>query len=107
MADAVQRWAINFSGASRGLRGGRWSYEGDDTVVFTFDRTRFADDVTVTGTATWDLASGALDADVQVDGPPQAGGRVTARWNTQRRLAQATLGGTLGGRALRAEMLAP
>ena len=107
VADAVQRWAINFSGASRGLRGGRWSYEGDDVVVFTFDRTRFAGDVAVTGTATWDLATGVLDADVQVAGPAQGSGRVTARWNTQRRLAQATLGGTLGDRALRAEMLAP
>ena len=47
VADAIQRWQINYSGASRGLRGGRWSYEGDDVVTFTFDRARFADDVPV------------------------------------------------------------
>ena len=107
VADAIQRWFINYSGANRGLRGGRWSYEGDETVAFTFTRTQFAGDVEVTGTATWDLASGAVDADVQVAGPSQASGRVTARWNTSRRLAEATLVGTLNGRALRAEMLAP
>jgi hypothetical protein len=32
---------------------------------------------------------------------------MTARWNVQRRLAEATLDGTLGGRTLRAVMLAP
>jgi hypothetical protein len=34
-------------------------------------------------------------------------GSLTARWNTQRRLAQATLDGRLGGRELHAAMLAP
>jgi hypothetical protein len=29
------------------------------------------------------------------------------RWNAERRLAEATLSGQLGGRALRATMLAP
>ncbi len=28
VADAIQRWAVNYSGESRGLRGGRWSYTG-------------------------------------------------------------------------------
>ena len=105
VADAIQRWQINFSGASRGLRGGRWSYEGDDVVTFTFDRARFADDVPVTGTATWNLATGAVRADVAISGA--ATGELTARWNVQRRLAEATLDGTLDGRALRATMLAP
>ena len=106
VADAIQRWAINFSGASRGLRGGRWSYEGDDTVTFTFDRARFADDVAVTGTATWDRLGRRRRG--RAAGRAAAGpGRVTARWNTLRRLADATLGGRLGGRELRAEMLAP
>ena len=105
VADAIQRWQINFSGASRALRGGRWSYDGDDVVTFTLDRARFADDVPVSGTATWNLTSGAVRADLTITGP--APGDLTARWNTQRRLAEATLDGTLGGRALRATMLAP
>ena len=80
---------------------------GGTQVTFTFTRARFASDVEVSGTATWDSATGPLDADLEVTGPDGASGRVTARWDTSRRLAQATLGGTLGGRALRAEMLAP
>ena len=29
VGDAIQRWVVNSGGASRGLRGGRWSYSGD------------------------------------------------------------------------------
>ena len=29
VADAVQRWQVNFSGVDHGLRGGSWSYSGD------------------------------------------------------------------------------
>ncbi len=105
VADAIQRWQINFSGAGRGLRGGRWSYEGDDVVTFTFERAQLADDVPVSGTATWNLASGAVRADLDVAGA--APGSLSVRWNAQRRLAQATLEGTFGGRTLRATMLAP
>ena len=107
VADAIARWAINYSGASHGLRGGSWSYEGDETVVFTFTRTRFADDVEVTGSATWDLATGAVDADVALAGTPDGTGDLSARWNTGRRLVEATLDGRLGGRTLKAVMLAP
>jgi len=62
VADAIQRWSINYSGKSRGLRGGRWSWRGDDTVEFRFDRARFAADVAVSGSATWERASGAVRA---------------------------------------------
>ena len=38
VADAIQRWALNTSGASRGLRGGRWSFTGTRVVRFRFRR---------------------------------------------------------------------
>jgi len=102
VADAIQRWQLNYSGTSRGLRGGRWSYTGTKFVHFRFRRTRFARDVPVSGSATWRLSTGAVRARLTV---PR--GHLRVRWNLRRRLATATLTGRLGGRPLRATMLAP
>jgi len=99
VADALQRWALNSSGASRGLRGGRWSYTGTRVVRFRLRRARFARDVAVSGTATWRIADGAVRARVRVPGL----GPLRLRWSTRRPLAVATL----DGRRLRATMLAP
>jgi pimeloyl-ACP methyl ester carboxylesterase len=103
VADAIARWALNYSGASRGLRGGRWSYAGDRVVRFRFRGARFARDVPVSGVATWRIADGAVHARLRLPGR----GRLTARWSMQRQLAVATLAGRLDGRRLRATMLAP
>jgi pimeloyl-ACP methyl ester carboxylesterase len=103
VADAIQRWALNYSGTDRGLRGGRWSYTGTRFVRFRFHGARFARDVRVNGTATWRLGTGAVRARLTIPGR----GRLRARWNVRRQLATATLTGTLGGRRLRATMLAP
>ena len=103
VADAIQRWVLNTSGASRGLRGGRWSYTGSRVVRFRLRRARFARDVAVNGTATWRLADGAVRGRLRLPGR----GRLRIGWSTRRPLAVATLGGTLGGRRLRATMLAP
>jgi pimeloyl-ACP methyl ester carboxylesterase len=65
--------------------------------------TSFARDVAVSGTATWRPADGAVRANLRLPGR----GRLRIRWSTQRPLAVATLDGTLGGRRLRATMLAP
>ena len=40
VADVLARWWVNYDGTSVGLRGGAWSYEGDDPVVFALDRGR-------------------------------------------------------------------
>ena len=103
VADAIQRWQLNSGGADRGLRGGRWSYTGERIVRFRFRRARFARDVPVSGTATWRLSDGAVRARLRLPGR----GRLRARWSTQRPLAVAALDGRLGGRKLRATMLAP
>ena len=48
VADAVSRWWVNYDGTSVGLRGGRWSYFGDEVVFFDLARTRFVAGVEVT-----------------------------------------------------------
>jgi hypothetical protein len=103
VADALQRWTLNYGGNSRGLRGGRWSWAGDRLTRFRFRGARFTRDVRVDGRATWRLDTGALRADLTVQGR----GALHVRWNTRRRLARATLRGSLDGRRLRAAMLAP
>jgi pimeloyl-ACP methyl ester carboxylesterase len=107
LADAVQRWAINFSGHSRGLRGGRWSYTGGDVVRFRFDRTRFASDVAVSGQAQWSTLDGPISAHLRVAGPGGLRERLTLGWNMQAQLATATIDGVAGRRPLHATMLAP
>ena len=72
-------------------------------VRFRFRRARFARDVPVSGTATWRLSDGAVRARLRLPGR----GRLRARWSTQRPLAVAALDGRLGGRKLRATLLAP
>jgi pimeloyl-ACP methyl ester carboxylesterase len=103
VADAIQRWTVNYGGTSRGLRGGRWGWSGDRVTRFRFRGARFTEDVPVFGRATWRLGSGALRADLTIPGR----GHVAARWNLRSRLATATLTGRLDDRRLRATMLAP
>ena len=103
VADALQRWTINYSGGDRGLRGGRWSYTGTRLVRFRFRGARFARDVPVSGTATWRLATGAVHARLRV----ARRGHLRVRWNLRQRLARATFRGTIDGRHVRATMPAP
>jgi TAP-like protein len=102
VADAIQRWSLNYGGSDRGLRGGTWSWSGDRLARFAFHGARFTRDVPVHGRATWRLGSGAVRARLSVPG-----GRLRVRWNLRRPLAVATFSGRLGGHRLRATMLAP
>ena len=96
VADAIQRWSLNYSGSDRGLRGGRWSYTGTRLVRFRFRAARFTRDVPVSGTATWRLGTGAVRADLRIG----RRGHLRARWNLRRPLARATIAGAIDGRRL-------
>jgi pimeloyl-ACP methyl ester carboxylesterase len=103
VADAIQRWSLNYGGSDRGLRGGTWTWGGDRLTRFAFHGARFTRDVPVHGHASWRLGSGAVQARLTIPGR----GRLRVRWNLRRPLAVATLSGRLGGHRLRATMLAP
>ena len=107
VADAIVRWYVNYDGTSVGLRGGRWSYTGDDPVDFSFQRARFVPGVPVSGRARWARVRGLLTATVRVRRPQGPEGTVRLRWSLKAPHAAARLTGTIGGRALRATMLAP
>jgi hypothetical protein len=107
IADVLARWWVNYDGTSVGLRGGTWSYAGDGPIVFRLEDVRFVPGVPVTGTAKWFLRTGRVRAEVSVQGPRGLTGRVRIGWSARAQLGQAWLRGRVGGRLLRATMLAP
>ena len=106
VADVLQRWWVNYSGVSVGLRGGRWSYSGGDLTMFTLHDVAFVPGVEVSGTVKWRYSTGRVRASVVT----HAGGeveRLRMAWSLQGRAARARLDGTAGGRRLHLHMLAP
>jgi pimeloyl-ACP methyl ester carboxylesterase len=107
VSDVINRWFVNYDGTSVGLRGGRWSYSGDDPVAFALKNVRFVRRVPVSGTARWSPTGGRVRARVRVRGPFGRTGTLRLRWSLGVPLARASLKGEVGGRPLRATMLAP
>ena len=108
VADVVSRWLVNYDGTSVGLRGGRWSYFGDEVVHFDLARTRFVAGVEVTGRVRWGYrAAGKVRADVQVRGPGGVTADFVIRWAGREQNAVADIAGTVDGRTLHATMPAP
>ena len=67
--DALKRTLQNSSDGP-GLRGGTFHADfGDSALTITLTAARWSEDVAVSGTLRWDSNSGALDADLQIDGP--------------------------------------
>jgi hypothetical protein len=107
VADVIARWFVNFDATSVGLRDGHWSYTGDDPVFFSLRAVQLVPGVRVSGTTRWSPVGGGVKANIVVRGPERTVGRLRLSWSLARRLATATLSGTVDGRALRATMLAP
>jgi pimeloyl-ACP methyl ester carboxylesterase len=116
LADVIDRWYNNYSGVGVGLYGGTWSYGGNHTLIFHLHHVRLERNLAVSATMTWKPYKHTLTADLTllrlttsgkpVPGSP-ASGTLTAHWNTRRKGAVASFAGELGGRSLRASMLAP
>ena len=107
VGDALARWQINYSGVDQGLRGGTWSYDGDDVQTFTFRRVRFVRDLAVSGSARWTLASGVVVADLVLRDARGRLGSLRIRFSENGPRRRARLAGSFRGRRLRAIMLAP
>jgi hypothetical protein len=92
LADAtIRRW---YSGANTGpgLRGGSFTATGDGPVRLDLTSVRFVEDATVDGTATWDLATGAIRGDLVVRRRGARPIRVNVRWTQRSRAARARAG---------------
>jgi pimeloyl-ACP methyl ester carboxylesterase len=92
LADAtVRRW---YSGANAGpgLRGGSFTATGDGPVRLELTRVRFVEDATVDGTATWDVATGAIRGALVVRRRGARPIRVNVHWTQRSRAARARAG---------------
>jgi pimeloyl-ACP methyl ester carboxylesterase len=107
VADAIARWWVMGGFEGVGLRGGTFDTSGYGLVSFRFDATRWVHDVAVSGTATWDRRTGAIRADVTLEGAGLPEGRLRLRWNDLEPLARAHARGRLGDQVIALTFAAP
>lgn len=104
--DVLARYFVNSSGTGVGLRGGGFSFEAFDAgYVFTLDQVRWAEDLAVSGTLRWNQDTGAVTAELTLDGAGT--GTVELAWNDRETNAVARITGAIGGRMVAAERIAP
>lgn len=106
VADVIARWWLNYDGDGVGLRGGTWSYDGDDPVAFTLRDVELVAGARVSGSVRWSRRGPVL-ARLAVAAGGRAQATLLLRWSLQEPLGRAQLEGNVGGRRLRATMLAP
>ncbi|HLY58921.1 MAG TPA: alpha/beta fold hydrolase [Stellaceae bacterium] len=91
-----------------GLRGGSFTTASSDAgTKITLDGLRWTEDLAVSGTVEVSAGTGTVTATLDLAGPDNATGHVAASWPVSAAAARATLGGTIGGKALAATMPAP
>jgi hypothetical protein len=116
VADLLDRWMQTYEPGGVGLRGGRWTADGDSVVTLRLSRLRFVTDLAVSGTVVWDRYAHLVSVDVTTIGTTSRGVRVRGSaltgaligtWDTRAAGARATVVGTLGGQPVRTRFLAP
>jgi pimeloyl-ACP methyl ester carboxylesterase len=105
VGDLWPRWYAMYGTEGRGLRGGRFTTSGFDTVRFGLDRLRWVSDLTVSGRVRWDRAGGDVTATVDLAGA--ATGRLRLAWNEWDRHGQASVTGTIDGERIELTVPAP
>ncbi|HET9423491.1 MAG TPA: alpha/beta fold hydrolase [Nocardioides sp.] len=103
--DVATRWWNNYSGSGVGLRGGAFSYTGNDVVKLRLKGYRLLDELAVSGRATWDRDRKRTQVDLTLDGALT--GRLRGGWDTRAVGAEAVLRGTVSGKQVRLTFPAP
>jgi pimeloyl-ACP methyl ester carboxylesterase len=107
VGDVFARFLITY-GIGGGLRGGEYTYARNDAgYAWELDKVKWTDDLEVSGTMAWDLASGDVTADVSLRRAGRNVGRLTIAWNDVEKGAIASVSGTLNGERVRATRIAP
>jgi hypothetical protein len=108
VGDAIAQWWYLPGSRGHGLRGGWFTVDGDESVLFDLHKLRFVADTVVNGRATWNTGTGAVSARVGVKGPRGITATVRMRWDDLARHPRATLSGRTGsGARLAATLPAP
>jgi pimeloyl-ACP methyl ester carboxylesterase len=107
VGDVFARFLITY-GIGSGLRGGEYTYARDDAgYAWELDRVKWTDDLEVSGTMAWDLASGDVTANVTLRRNGKDAGNLTIAWNDVERNAIASIAGTVNGDRVKAKRIAP
>ncbi|WP_034091823.1 alpha/beta hydrolase [Streptacidiphilus albus] len=107
VADAMARSGYLDGSKDLGLRGGSWKVTGSNTLKFTLTADQWATDASVSGTATWNLTTGAVDATLTISYDGGHTATVDAAWNTLHTLTPAQLTGTADGDSIAAAVAVP
>jgi pimeloyl-ACP methyl ester carboxylesterase len=108
VGDAIAQWWYLPGSRGHGLRGGRFTVDGDESITLNLHGVRFVADAAVDGRATWNTTNGRVRARVVVKGP--TGGQATLRmtWKDLARRPRATVTGRTGsGARIAATLPAP
>jgi hypothetical protein len=106
VADLQDRWYNNYSEEGFGLRGGTWTYTGDDRVHFRLHGVRLERGQTVSGKAIWSTYARTMRVDLTVAGSGPHG-HLQGHWDTRKAGAVAVLTGHLDGADVRLSFPAP
>jgi pimeloyl-ACP methyl ester carboxylesterase len=107
VGDVFSRFLIT-AGIGSGLRGGEYTYLGTDAgYEWELHKVKWTDDLEVSGTMGWDLASGDVTADVTLRQGSKSVGNLSISWSDVQSNAIASVTGTIGGDRVRAKRIAP
>ncbi len=107
VGDVFSRFLITF-GIGSGLRGGEYTYVLEPFgYAYDLNRVKWTEDLEVSGTLRWKLASGDVIADVRLRQDGRNIGNLEIEWNDVQKNAIATLTGTINGSRVKAKRIAP
>jgi pimeloyl-ACP methyl ester carboxylesterase len=107
VGDVFSRFLVTF-GIGGGLRGGQFTYSLQPFgYEFELDRVQWTQDLQVSGRMRWHLVTGNVIAVVRLRQDNKQIGTLTIEWNDVQKNAIATLSGTIGSKAVKAQRIAP
>jgi hypothetical protein len=108
VGDVLARYGTSYANVGAGLRAGKFTWRSTSTgQSFTLTNLKWVTDVVVSGTLTRNLGTGAVSASVKVVKGGKQIGTLTIAWKEMDTAANATVTGTLNGKAVRARRIAP
>jgi hypothetical protein len=110
VGDVIARWYVTYNAFDRGLRGGKFTYTRSLTgYVFTLTELKWTEDVSVSGTVSWDQDqdSNIITAQVTLKRASAPIGTLKIRWNDADIDATASVIGEIEGATLIAQRVAP
>ena len=108
VGDVIARFSIAYAGYGAGLRAGTFTHKPTSTGhSFTLTGLKWTNDLKVSGTMTWNLGSSVIVANAKLVKGGKSIGNLTISWKDNDTAADATITGTVNGKAVKARRIAP